>query len=165
MTTHRVPEHTVFLGTVLDCEIDTGDARVFVEDWRGMMLLCPADATERAPGYGRLYCVWPPRSLRSGQPRNERAVRTYVEWMRREPKHAPSVEVPEDASREVGRCTRLDYRSDKWNARGRWVDYTHSFMENDALAPLVFVNRAYIEDATLVVLSGGDFVVRREGLA
>lgn len=165
MTTHRVPDHTVLLGTVLEVEIDAGDARMVVPEWRGMMLLSPADASERDAGYGRLYCVWPPRSLRRGKPDNAAAVRTYVEWSRREPSYAPSVEVPESASREAGRCARLDYRSDKWNNEGVWHDYTHSFVEGGELPPLVFIDKTYLEDATLVVLSGGEFVVRREGIA
>lgn len=165
MTTHRVPPHTVLLGDVLEAEIDTGDARIVVTEWAGMMLLAPADATEREPGYGRLYCAPAPKSLKGGEPTHGRGVRTYVEWHRREPRHAPEVTVPAKADRMAGRCVRLDYRSDKWDFHGRTREYTHSFTDGGELPPLMFINRTYLEDATLVVLSGGEFVVRREGIA
>jgi hypothetical protein len=64
-----------------------------------------------------------------------------------------------------GRVIRLDYRSDKWNRKGRTIDYTHDFLERGGRAPLAYTDAKTLASAKLVVVYGGSMAVTEAGIA
>lgn len=159
---HRVPAVTIKLGTVLDCTIAHGPQRAFVDEWKGFQLLSDEDAMDRARP--RLYFVRGRLGADPGVEDLEGAARTYKRWTQRDPEHVGELDT-RDARYLQGRMLRVGYRSDKWNRRGRTVDYDHDFLEDGGSAPLVYTDTKTIEAARTIIVLGGSMRVTEGGIA
>lgn len=159
---HRVPPKTVLLGQTLELVIaaDGGDGHYNAEFGRWWALLAPVDAFERKDGYGRLYLA--PLEVverASVDPDSEtKSADAYRDWHDgRDPRQELVLEVPDALNQQLGRATRIDYRSDKFGDRGEFVEYTHNFGEP---GPLVY----YSSSPEGFALVGGGFRVDRRGI-
>lgn len=163
--THRFAPRTVALGTVLDLSIaPSSRERVFVAEWRGWWLLTTPDAMERAPGYARLFLA-SGRAERTGEAPDGAGAETYAAWHERDPDRVLELDVPSQLPHLQGRLLRLGYRSDKWGRRGEFEDYEHDFSERAGAPPLIYTDRADIEDSSAALVVGGDMVITERGIA
>jgi hypothetical protein len=162
MTTHRVPACVVSLGTVLDCTIAHRDFRAFVDEWHGFQLLTDADAFARAEGRARLFFVR--GRLQQTQKEPEKGTEAYRRWHKRDADKVGELTWA-PASFPQGRLLVLGYRSDKWHRRGKSVDYTHDFLEDQGRAPLVYTNTRTLEGASTIVVVGGSMRITEGGIA
>lgn len=162
MKGHRVAPVTVKLGTVLDCTIAHGDKRLFVTEWRGFQLLTGEDAMNQLRP--RLYLV---RGRLGADPGidPDRANATYRRWHDRDPERVGELETADRVTILLGRMIRLGYRSDKWDRRGRTVDYDHDFQEGRGVAPLVYVDKPNVRSVGTVIVIGGSMRVTERGIA
>ena len=157
----RVPKVTLKLGTVIDCTIGDGNARAFVDDWKGYQLLTGESAMDaRRPA---LYFV---RGRLGGDPgvAAAAAAKTYRRWHQRDPERVGELDWDPCEYRQ-GRMLRLGYRSDKWGSRGKAVAYDHDFLEDGGTAPLVWTNTRTLEAATTIIVVGGSMRVTERGIA
>lgn len=156
-----VPRVTLKLGTVLDCIIADGDARAFVDEWKGYQLLTGESAMDAARP--ALYFV---RGRLGGDPGVDAAAaaRTYRRWHERDPERVGELETSPCPFRQ-GRMLRVGYRSDKWGRRGKQVAYDHDFLEDGGRAPLVYTNTRTLEAATTIIVVGGSMRVTERGIA
>jgi len=163
--THRFAAQTVALGTVLDLSIaPSARERIFVTEWRGWWLLTTPDAMDRAPGYARLFLA-AGRAERTDEAPNGAAAETFTAWHARDADRVVELEVPSRLPHVQGRLLRLGYRSDKWARRGQWDDYEHDFSERGGAPPLLYTDRADIEDSSAALVVGGDMVITERGIA
>lgn len=160
----RIPPVTVRLGTVLELVTRQGAQHTTWEGIEGYQLATDADATERKPGYARLY-LWEgkdPEPSDDDEKLSLEALETYAAWHDRAPDGVEHYDVPADFdATPVGRALRLDYASDKWCARGELTEYTHDFTEGSP--PLVYVDDR--ERPRAFVLVGGSMTVTPRGIA
>lgn len=165
MTTHRIPAELWQLGTALELVTEQGERQTTWDEVDGWRLLAPTDAFERAAPYGRLYLV--PGELEAADDPEAlrelmRRTSAYPRWHDREAEWAGVLDVPDSVGTDIGRATRLDYASDKWQTRGRTVEYTHDFTEHGA-PPLAYVRNR--RDPKAFVLAGGDMTITIRGIA
>lgn len=157
---HRIPDRTVKLGTALVLVTQEGDRVTTWDEVAGWNLLTTVDAIDQARA--RLFIV--PGKLRaSTSSPHGRGARTYDRWHDREPAKVGELRTPDELGVKVGRALRIDYRSDKWGARGRTHDYTHDFYEDGGRPPLVYVDDR--KRPRGFVLSGGSMTVSERGIA
>lgn len=163
MTTHRIPGETVHLGMVLELVTEDGDTQTVWDEAEGWHVLTTANAFDMGPGYAKLFLV--PGTLGEFIPVDEHrgGADTYQRWHARDPDTVQMLDVPESAGTKVGRAVRLDYSSDKWNGRGKTIEYTHSFMGEGMRPPLAYVRNAGNPKA--FVLVGGDMTITEDGIA
>lgn len=163
---HTVPSVIEQLGTLLDLTIVHGEHRLRISEWKGWQLLTPVDAFERAAGQGRLYLV----KHKLGETLGDAAEllanfgRAYTKWHKREPEKARALEHADKIGNLLGRVERIGYRSDKWERRGKMHNYDHDFRERGGKAPKLWIDAKQVKTATTAVITGGDFVVRAEGI-
>src|SRR5688572_29352733 len=164
---YSVPALVFELGTVLEAAIAVGGKIVVVHEWRGMRLLSDRDAFDRA--HPRLYLVRA-KPLKAELPEGvtraalTRAMESYERWTERDPTKVQVITT--GIAREPhGTLVRLDYRSDKWHAKGKTTEYTHDFTEYRGKGPKVFADAKKLERARTVVCSGGTMRITKGGIA
>lgn len=163
---YRVPALTIELGTVLEAVVLRDRKRITVTEWRGMRLLADYDAFDRERP--RLYLVRAKPVRKStvaiDQRKVDEAADGYDRWHKREAKALYELDTRE-ARASQGRMVRLDYRSDKWHARGTNVEYTHDFTERGATPPLVYTDSKTLASARTCVVLGGQMRITERGIA
>lgn len=163
MSRHRVPARVVQLGTVLDLVVMHAGRILTITEWKGWMLVGSEGCFDVAPGRARLFLL-PVRDRQRGA-RMDESHPDYEAWTKRESREQLfTVEVPDSIEVKYGRCVRIGYRSDKWNRRGRTVDYEHDFQERGALAPWLYCDSAHVQSAKAACVTGGDMRVTEAGL-
>lgn len=166
---HRVPAVVEQLGTLLDLTVSSGDHRMRIDDWKGWLLLAPPDAFERKAGQGRLYLVKGKLGADFDEERALQILRnagdTYAKWHKREHERVRALNVADGVGILIGRAERIGYRSDKWGRRGKTHDYDHDFRERGGVPPKVWCDSPHAGKARTAVITGGDFVVRQEGIS
>lgn len=91
--------------------------------------------------------------------------RTYEQWHERQAAEVIEVDdLPDLIGVYVGRATRIGYSSDKWNKRGKMVDYEHDFTEGRHTAPECWADTAELADARALVIVGGDMRITEDGI-
>lgn len=164
---YTVPPLTFALGTVLEAAIEVRPGElVVIHEWRGMHLLSEEDAFDRARP--RLYLVRSkPIKLPAApvsQGRLNGAAESYRRWHKRAADKL--FELTAGTARyPLGRLLRLDYRSDKWNAKGKAIEYTHDFTEDRGKPPMVYADRKAFEGAKTVIATGGTMRITEAGIA
>jgi hypothetical protein len=166
MRAHALPAVVEKLGTVLDLTVTHADKRLRIDDWKGWQLLTPVDAFKRTAGHGRLYLV---KGALGDQVENadlllESYGVTYEKWHKREAEKALALQHADQVGVLLGRVERIGYRSDKWGRRGKTHDYDHDFRERGGRMPKLWIDKKHASAATTAVITGGDFVVRQEGI-
>lgn len=164
---YSVPPVTIELGTVLDAVILHARERVTVTEWKGMRLLADHDAFDRARPKLYLVRAKPVRiaSVQVSQAVVDDAAHDYRRWHKREAARLYELAWLRPAGVKQGRVVRLDYRSDKWNAKGKTVDYTHDFLEDGGTAPIAFTDAKTLAGAKLVVCLGGSMRITEAGIS
>lgn len=161
---YHVPKVTVQLGTVLDLRVQKdASTRLTIDEWDGWLLLTDENAMDSSRP--RLFLV--PGEL--GQDDSREAVgpaaETYERWHRRGYDFVDNVDV---SGASIGFCQGrvmvIGYRSDKWGDPGKTHDYDHDFTEAGAQPPLLYTNRAAIDEATTAVIVGGDMRISPRGI-
>ncbi len=96
----------------------------------------------------------------------EEGAETYDRWHEREPhdERARVIELPDLIGVYVGRAMRIGYRSDKWHARGKTLDYDHDFTEGMHIAPECWADTPDLAHARALVIIGGDMCVTEDGI-
>lgn len=164
---YRIPAQTVLLGTVLDLDVDrNATTRIFIEEWKGWLMLTSTTAMDLQRGRARLFLVKMPARVRSSSGRRTslRGAEVFERWHEREPESALQYEVPDSIGFIQGRALRIGYSSDKWKPRGKHVHYDHSFIEHGARPPKLYTDRATIETSRAAVLVGGDMGISERGI-
>jgi hypothetical protein len=165
VTIHRIPRVTAGLGIVLDCTIAHGQQRAFVEEWKGFHLLTNENAFGAAPGRAKLYFV---RGKIAGRAepgaKHGRAAEAYTRWTEYDPDWVGELEGVAPCKYLQGRLMLLGYRSDKWSARRKPVDYEHDFCERGHTPPLVYTSARTLEASKCVVVTGGSMRVTEGGI-
>lgn len=163
MTRHRIPARVVQLGTVLDCVVMHRGQLLTITEWKGWLLVATEGCFDVAPGRARVFML-PVRDKQRGDVLAE-SHPDYEAWHKRQSREQLfTVEVPDSIEIKYGRCVRIGYRSDKWNRRGRTIDYEHDFAEGGRLAPLLFCDAPHVRNASAAVITGGDMRVTEAGL-
>lgn len=157
---HRIPARTVELGEVLDLVVElNGERLIYRDEVRGMWLLAPDNAMDRAEGGGRLYLVR--GELAGGRdPEDARpeGQRTFERWHQSHgPDQIGSLEVPDSVGVPVGRAVRIGYKSDKFG--GKTAAYEHDF---ESPFPKVYATRK--DNPKALVIVGGGFTVSPRGI-
>ncbi|MFW5921024.1 MAG: hypothetical protein ACOCUS_04235 [Polyangiales bacterium] len=155
---HALPARTVHLGYALELVIADGELR-YHASWprQSMALLAPDDAFEREAGYGRLFIIGEQIEGERGV-RESRAAEAYRDWHKgRDPERVIELDGPDAFDERIGRAVSIVYASDKFSARGDFVDYEHDFAEP---GPIVY----YSGDPEGYALSGGCFEVDPRGI-
>ncbi len=89
----------------------------------------------------------------------------YAQWHQREPKRARKLDFKSDAVGVLlGRVERIGYRSDKFGRRNKMHDYDHDFRERGGRPPKLWIDAKTVQGAHTAIITGGDFVVRAEGI-
>jgi hypothetical protein len=164
---YGVPTVTIELGTVLDAVIMHAREHVTVTEWKGMRLLADHDAFDRARPKLYLVRAKPIKVTSVQEPQGvvDEATDHYKRWHQREAARLFELAWTKPATVKQGRVLRLDYRSDKWNRKGRTIDYTHDFLERGGRAPLAYTDSKTLAGAKLVVVHGGSMAVTEAGIA
>lgn len=161
---YHVPKVTVCLGTVLDLRVrQDASTRLTIGDWRDWLMLTDENAMDSERP--RLYLV--PGTLSADDSREAvgPAAETYERWHKRGYEFVDDVEISEsDIGYLQGRVLVIGYRSDKWEGSGAFNDYDHDFGEDDATPPLLYTNRADVDNATAAVIVGGDMRITPRGI-
>lgn len=155
------------LGTVLDATLADGRLRHFVNEWKNFQLLSDADAFERSAPHCHLYLVRGRIGALKHDPSEaelDQADDGYHRWHKRNAQKVGELRTA-DARYAQGRMVRIGYRSDKWHARGRTIDYDHDFLEDDGRAPLVYTNAKTLAASTTIVVVGGSMLITEAGIA
>lgn len=164
MARKTIPALTVSLGRTLELVTLEGDNVTTWSEVNGWYLLTTANAFDQPPGRASLFIVPGEFEADLGAVEDESAAaRAYRRWHERDFDFVGLLDVPDSAGTKIGRALRLDYASDKWNRRGRVIEYTHDFTDGGALPPVVYVrNRA---NPKAFVLSGGHMQITEAGIA
>jgi len=159
---YHIPAVTVCLGTVLDLRVrQNASTRLTIGDWRDWLMLADENAMDSERP--RLYLV--PGELSADDSREAigPAAETYERWHKRGYEFVDDVEISEsDIGHLQGRVLVIGYRSDKWG--GESNDYDHDFCEGDGSPPLLYTNRASVDNATAAVIVGGDMRITPRGI-
>jgi hypothetical protein len=163
---HRIPKHTVQLGTVLDLDVTDRGRRVFIDDWKHWLMLCDERGMETAPGRTKLFLVkMPRRTVRLDGDELERGAETYGRWHQRDADELLELDgLPDSIAYYQGRVTRIGYRSDKWHPRGKSVEYDHDCQERGGKPPMLYTSHADIARARAAVLVGGSMHLTERGI-
>ncbi len=166
--THKIPRVVESLGTILDLTVTHGAHRLRIDEWKAWQLLAPVDAMHRTHGAGKLYLVAHELGDDFDPTTTERLLQqcgeTYGVWHQRDAERVRKLETGNGAGVLLGRVERIGYRSDKFGRRGRTHDYDHDFRERGGKPPKLWIDAKTIGAAKTAVISGGDFVVRAEGI-
>jgi len=161
----RVPPVTVYLGQVLDLDIEWAGERMRLELFDGWNMLVAEEAEDREPGHGRIFLL--PGELDQvdeGAAASAESARTYAEWNRREPDKIAELDTPDNIGYLQGRVTRIGYQSDRGAEPGETEDYDHYFIEEGGKAPKIYTDTASIEAANSALIIGGDFIITSRGI-
>lgn len=160
----KVPAQTVRIGTALELVTERGEERVLWDEVHGWHVLTTPGAFEQAPGRARVFLV-PGKLTKTDTAIPARGSDAFERWHKRAADKVGELDVPDDFPDYVGLAVRLDYASDKWRGKGRFVEYTHSFVD-DGEPPRVYsapprrgaVPRGF-------ALSGGSMAITEGGIA
>jgi hypothetical protein len=164
---YAIPPVVVQLGTVLDLDVTTEHGtRLFVKEWRGWLMLTGEAGMDAAPGRARLFLVKATRRATLGPDAvSDRAAETFARWNERDAATAFELNgLPDSIAYYQGRVLRIGYRSDKWNARGKRVDYDHDCQERGGKPPRLYSSNASIERSRAAVLVGGSMHITERGI-
>ena len=106
-----------------------------------------------------------PRTRNPSRDIPEHAAELYERWNEREAEHVTDVDgLPDLIGIYVGRAMRIGYSSDKWNARGKSIDYEHDFSERGHIAPECWADTADLADARALAIVGGTMRITEDGI-
>lgn len=161
----RIPPRTVSLGSVLDFTTCLGDVRTRWDlELEGWAMLTDVGAFSMRKGVPGLYLVKPRReSVASDEPQGD-GVRDYQKWHARDPAEVLEMEVADECPYLIGDVTQIGYRSDKWNKRGVDVDYDHDMTEHGKMPPQAWADSPDLQNATAVIIRGGDMQITVDGI-
>jgi hypothetical protein len=162
---YRVPEITVFLGQVLDLDLEYKETRIRVESFAGWNMLVKESAEQHSPGRGKIYLL--PGALdpvADGSEAPAEGTRTYETWTGRGPEVIAELQTPDNIGFYQGLVLRIGYSSDRGAEPDQVEDYDHYFIENGGIAPRLYTDRAELENATSAVIVGGDFLITDRGI-
>ena len=159
---HRVPNQTVQLGRALELVTENSDRATLWDEVDGWHLLTTPEAEDRQPGHARLFLV-PGKLEGQREAKENKGGDTYNAWHSRNPEFVGELDVPEEFGELIGRATRLDYASDKWNNPGDVVEYTHDFT-GAGKPPLVYGDFDGNKPRGFMLV-GGDMAITSGGIA